>query len=85
MLVLTSQLQGSEITKPSYSATISEWDPAGTFITTVELQELVGKSFHMTSVRSGSGRSSNLFRLDRRYQDKTTKVTGTNLRIKVLI
>ena len=85
MLVLTSQLQGSEITKPSYSATISEWDLAGTFITTVELQELVGKSFHMTSVRSGSGRSSNLFRLDGRYQDKTTKVTGANLRIKVLI
>ena len=32
-----------------------------------------------------SCRSCNLFRLDRRYQDKTTKVTGTNLRIKVLI
>ena len=59
--------------------------PAETFITKVELQELVGKSFHMTSVRGGSGRSSNLFSLDRRYQDKTTKVTGANLRIKVLI
>ena len=57
--------------------------PAETFITKVELQELVGKSFHMTSVRSGSGRSSNLFSLDRRYQDKTTKVTGANRRIKV--
>ena len=72
VLVLTSQQEGSQFSKPSYSATISESDPAGTFITTVELQDPAEEKFYMTSVRSGSGRSSNLFSLDPRTGDIRT-------------
>ena len=72
VLVLTSQQEGSQFSEPSYSATISESDPAGTFITTVELQDPAEEMFYMTSVRSGSGRSSNLFSLDPRSGDIRT-------------
>ena len=72
VLVLTSQQEGSDFTKPNYSATISESDPAGTFITTVALEDPAEERFYMTSVRSGSGRSSNLFSLDPRTGDIRT-------------
>ena len=73
ILVLNTEQPGGQFSKLSYSATISESDPSGTFITTVQLVEPADQTrFYMTSVTSQSGRSSNLFSLDARTGDIRT-------------
>ena len=71
ILGLAAEGGGVPFKKSEYVASIEEGLPAGTFISTVELErEEVEKEFHIIQVKSESGRNSNLFRVDARYEEE---------------
>ena len=70
ILGLTAEGGGVPFKKAEYEATIKEGLPAGAFIATVELEEEVEKEFHIVDVKSESGRSSNMFRIDSRCSNQ---------------
>ena len=75
ILGLTSEESGPPFKQAAYSATIEENDPAGAFITTVELAEQTNQDFYIIDVKSESGRNNNLFRIDGKSGDiRTVKV-----------
>lgn len=91
ILGLTSEQPGPPFTQSEYSADIVESDPPGTFIATVELAENTpGPRFYISDVRSDSGRSSNIFRIDQDTGDIRTvaeldrEMSGSEFVIQVL-
>ena len=71
ILGLASEGGGVPFKQSEYAASIEEGLPGGAFVATVELeQEEAEKEFHIIQVKSESGRNSNLFRVDARYEEE---------------